>query len=505
MRRLLLTGVCGGEIVRRRRQTKEKDLTITVMYLHLGLAAFSRKLNKDPWNETKQLGGKGQLCARLEGGSIVYFSPEQAWLCGELEKVRTEDEYWALKNRWQITPATSDLYQAALSVYEMHARRLFVPLGSATGARMTMVDKCVNRLTRQQLESMAPEGVEQWAVHTLKLPVVDEKFVAKKIDGKKLFSIMDTRDLKTVAYEIGLKIGTAKVFMNEFQNAVCTPYDVMHAVVAKALKRSLDDQVGKRPTTAGETLSLFRVKDNGEDPESGSESEADDDEDVDLTRYPNCMWPPEIAIKPATEHGDEEVASTLGDLAKALVLHDTPAGALDACTEWLGVASSAAARKKALNAYCDLWKRYGSTLRSLDLSRSAHGHWRLEMLAGQSTAEKIASAIWESGDAALESVDFAEQTRLTGNAIEVFVGEHGQASLRHLRFHQCRCISGTVPPSISGCTNLLTLDVSDCSQLTKCKKAFPLDATHYPLTVPAAVAQRGSLRSLGSSSSSRNY
>ena len=41
-----------------------------------GLAAFSCKKSKDPWNLEKELDDKGQLCAKMMGGAPEYFCPE---------------------------------------------------------------------------------------------------------------------------------------------------------------------------------------------------------------------------------------------------------------------------------------------------------------------------------------------------------------------------------------------------------------------------------------------
>ena len=81
----------------------------------LGLAGFSHKLDKDPWNQEKNLNGKGILCAHLEGGTVTYMCPEQLWVISESKKIdKAADQplYLALKDRWQITPATSDMSQA---------------------------------------------------------------------------------------------------------------------------------------------------------------------------------------------------------------------------------------------------------------------------------------------------------------------------------------------------------------------------------------------------------
>ena len=64
----------------------------------------------------------GRLCAVYTGGTVTYFSPEQAWLKEHLRHVCNEASYLERKRKWQVTAATSDLYQASLVVLEMHSR-----------------------------------------------------------------------------------------------------------------------------------------------------------------------------------------------------------------------------------------------------------------------------------------------------------------------------------------------------------------------------------------------
>ena len=45
-----------------------------------GLAAFSRKSDKDPWNLEKELYGEGQLCAKMMGGTPNTFARSR-WAC----------------------------------------------------------------------------------------------------------------------------------------------------------------------------------------------------------------------------------------------------------------------------------------------------------------------------------------------------------------------------------------------------------------------------------------
>ena len=72
-----------------------------------GLAKFSQQLKVDPWTKQKVYGYSG---ARFEGGTPLYFSPEQRWLTGEL-KGKSCDEVDKVKKDYELTPATADLFR----------------------------------------------------------------------------------------------------------------------------------------------------------------------------------------------------------------------------------------------------------------------------------------------------------------------------------------------------------------------------------------------------------
>ena len=99
------------------------------------------------------------------------------------------------------------------------------------------------------------------------------------------------------------------------------------------------------------------------------------------------------------------MATTLGGLSKALVLHGDMLGALSVCAEWWGVASSDAAREEAAKAFCNLWKRHGGgNFNALDLSRNGRGHWREGMLrGGEEIVKHLFLNVMQSG-AAIPSV-----------------------------------------------------------------------------------------------------
>jgi len=163
----------------------------------LGLAGFSHKLDKDPWTgETPlQFPGSskplGVLCAHLEGGTVIYMCPEQLWVICESKKIdKAADQplYLALKDRWQITPATSDMSQVSLTVLEMHARasRWF---GPGAVPRLEAVGECASRVSSSVVFSMTPAEAEQWAVETLGIDKLAGKIESAGIDGAKMLEL----------------------------------------------------------------------------------------------------------------------------------------------------------------------------------------------------------------------------------------------------------------------------------------------------------------------------
>ena len=171
-----------------------------------------------------------------------------------------------------------------------------------------------------------------------------------------------------------------------------------------------------------------------------------------------------MAMTKVTEHPDETVAATLGGLAKTLVIHRDVAGALAACSEWWGVASSPEASNAAAKAYRNLWKRHGTSLRNLDLSRTARGHWKESMMSGEETVLCLAQDIAQSGASMLEMVDFSEQKGLHGPVLETLfsVCASSLSKLLTLKLGGCASASGLIPASICTCLMLQTLDLHGC-------------------------------------------
>ena len=409
----------------------------------VGLAGFSRKLEKDPWDLEKDLRGNGQLCALLEGGTVTYMSPEQKWLLSELKKFDKGSEYSAyvaLKEQWQITPAISDLFQVGLTVLEMHARgSRWFGYGSIT--MQEAVRECASRTPVEKVRAMSPTEAERWVVDQLGIDKLAGKIESAGIDGGKLIDLpkLSLADAKKAHQGLSPPVHNK---LKAVARNVSTPSDTMQEGIATMLEKCLAVGVGERPATAMDTL-----------------------RSLDLT-----TWLGEIlkamARSEVTEHSDETVATTLGGLAKALVLHGDAPGALSACAEWLGVASNVGtARENALAAYCNLWKRFGvDSLRVLDLSRGARGHWRQDMLCGEGAVERLAQDVARS-DAPIESIDLSEQPQLEGHLFleTLFSSGFSSSNLITLTLKNCKAASGTIPAAVGGCAVLQMLELSGCA------------------------------------------
>ena len=175
------------------------------------------------------------------------------------------------------------------------------------------------------------------------------------------------------------------------------------------------------------------------------------------------------SITAASEHADEDVASTLGGLAKALVLHGDVDGSIAAASEWLGVVSGRA-QERAVKAFCSLLKRHGDAATTLNLSKATHGHWREDNFAGKALTKEIFEALWKNQPPGhLKFVFLDGQPKIEGRVLELLLNwkeggmNGGIPSLRELKLNACPRIEGSIPPSIQLCTNLRVLDIRGCS------------------------------------------
>ena len=396
---------------------------------------------------------------------MTYMSPEQKWLLTELKKIDKCADYamyCAVKEEWQITPATSDLFQASLTVLEMHARAArWIGVGSI--APHEAVQENVARIPVDKVRKMNPAKAESWLVEQLGNVKLAGKIESSGIDGSRLLEIAKMTQ-KEAAAALGIKMARAIVSQLAIRRNVATPADTMHEKIAVLLEKTLAVDVGERPVTAEQALELLGAT----DPQRNKSSKVSPT--TAPVSYSDAFLPhavgyaalPPAAMVAVSEHPDETTAATLGGLAKTLVIHNDVAGALAACAEWWGAASSAEARNTAANAYRNLWKRHGTSLRSLDLSRAAQAHWREEMFSDVGLIRRLTEDIAHSGASMIEMIDLSEQPQLEGAVLEDMfsVCASSLSKLLTLKLRNCPLVSCTIPASIRACMMLQTLDLS---------------------------------------------
>ena len=400
-----------------------------------GLASFTRRVSFDPWTKSEPEGG--QLCAQYIGGTVIYFSPEQIWLKGQLgAQVNSEVSYRELKQKYPVTPAVCDLYAASLVVLEMHSRA--APwFGPYAVTPHEAVRRCAARKPRETVVGLSPEETEHWLVAGLGFAKLKGKVASNNVTSE-IIMRMPSMSLKEAKQELKNIPGPAVMGLhNAAKKAMLTLFtstDYMHENIQNLLERGLSTNVAERPATAKCALKQLMV-------------------------HALHQHLPEGAKARTFEHSDEEVASTLGGLAKLMVLHGDVPSALTTAAEWIGMSSNAAACSRAQFAYCDLLKRHGDRVNELELSRSTHSNWPSTMLSGKGFPELLANCMWTKGALILEAIDFTDQSALEGGALSRLLQTDGIPTLRTLTLRGCRRVIGVIPSSIRKCTALVSLDL----------------------------------------------
>ena len=366
--------------------------------------------------------------------------------------------FLSLKEQWPVTPATSDLFTTSLVVLEMHARN--APwLGPGSVSPLEAVQKCVTRTPLTKVRTMDPAAAEQWIIAQLGNDKLAGKIESAGIDGAQLLEIAEMKQ-KDAGVALGVKMALAKAPQLAVRRSVSTPSDTMHQKIATLLLRSLAKDVGERPASAFVALKALGVK------FQKNNSTTNKMEPSNCLAAPGGESLPHAALKQATEHTDESIATTLGGLTKALVLHGAVPAGLAACAEWLGASSSETARAAATDAYINFWKRHGSELRSLELSRYQHGHWRDEMLSGGDGAfvRRLVPALLHCG-ARLEEIDLSQQPELEGPVLKILFSDSALTTVRNLhtlKLSKCQKVTDAIPITIGECTMLRRLDLTKC-------------------------------------------
>ena len=297
---------------------------------------------------------------------------------------------------------------------------------------------------KSEVVEMSPTQVESWLAKEKLVPIgeLEEKHLVRlKVNGNTFLEWKSDATgnwgRKKARDTLGLTYGSADKFYGAIQKKI-------------GICACLAEDPRERPATAADALRI-----------------------LDQLGYADL---PAAAKQKLSEHPDENIASTLGNLAKRLVLDTSYKSALDTCAEWLGVALSEAARGQALDAYCNLWKRYGAELpRTLDLSRKSRGHWKEGMLRGINGEDFISRITRDLTHARvmpiLEKIDMAEQPQLAGSVLErLFIDlADGRMprNLHTLSLQSCHGLTSghvsIVQTILQNCTKLQVLNLRNCN------------------------------------------
>ena len=400
------------------------------------------------------------------------MSPQQLWLLEAIREVDGgADAVRAFEDKWLLTPATSDLYQAAMTMVEAHARFLPMARVDAPSVPQKAADRCAARTPEDVVAAFSPEEAETWLlVEKIGAPSLEEGvLVANGINGVKLLTLARAKDWKEVKNSLGVKNLTRA---HKLQTAILRNVSTKHDAIPPEETRTKLKTIGAEVTfSVGQMLRkcldpaveerYVRAKDAILEGLGGR--------NYDISKAVGSDRLPAAALVKSHSHADTVVDETLGGLTKRLVQYDDMPGALASCAEWMGV-SSEDARPGAISVYCKLLKESGSELRRLDLSKTAHGHWRYGMLSGEGVMRNLAAALSAGGAAvSLEEIDLTDQKEIEDGWLEILLGEVGaMANLRTLKLPSCKSVAsngGTLPEAIGGCTSLVMLNLLNCDVL----------------------------------------
>ena len=148
-------------------------------------ATFASRLDMDPWTGRQPPGG--QLVSVIEGSTLAYTSPEQRSMIAKLKERPSRHQRKILKEDWPLTPATSDLYQAALTCLEMFARsQPWLGRNSQDCAPAKLVESCARRKRAVWLVKLPASAAERWVVFGLGLAQFSGRLESNGIDGAAL-------------------------------------------------------------------------------------------------------------------------------------------------------------------------------------------------------------------------------------------------------------------------------------------------------------------------------
>jgi hypothetical protein len=408
---------------------------------------------------------------------------------------------WAKKEpaaRNLITPATSDLWQVGLTVFEMFSRRRLgdVPYMGVLKDYAKAVLQCVTRTPKDVLLAMSPTEAEDWLVN-------DREFAQgiglsqKMVDGPRMLDLA-YGEMKAVKRVLGLKPGSAGKFQSLIRRSVSSVADTVpqshnvtdvdgscrHCGIGLLLTQSLHADVTQRPSSSWAALQIIGAK------QIGANAKLDS---FDFSSANGFQVIPASVLRPAEDHEDDDIESTYEGLVSLFENANNVRSAITSCANWLAMVSpyNASARDRALGVYCDLLRRHADIVEDICLAPPS-AHWHVENFDA-TCFERIASAMWFNfrPPPNLASIDLSQLCLINTNVLEMllcaptqcsmssynpmsatddnddngarhFWGD-GISSLTTLNLEGCR-VQGMIPRAgLAGCPRLRELDLGGCN------------------------------------------
>ena len=195
----------------------------------------------------------------MMGGTREYFCPEQMDLLVKLPAVGGEEAQRVFDEERMLTPATSDLYQVAMTMFEAHAR--FLPnvraLRDAKSSPQEPAFVCAARTPDSELAKLSPEQAEGWLAEKKIEPQLEKGvLIAEGIGGFRLIELARVSSPKNLMKLLALKNITRakKLQMSICRNTSTRADAIIHARVGQAFAVCLAPEVGRRYSTASEVL-----------------------------------------------------------------------------------------------------------------------------------------------------------------------------------------------------------------------------------------------------------
>lgn len=470
----------------------------------------------------------GRLCAELKGGSPAYMSPEALTLMktstrrgssishrrrssttnsslapkpdglvgrdnnvlfqGMLGDRGLASIHRTKKRQRQITPATSDLWAAAVIVVEIYARHSFVrkqksaaPVCGGRFKKHAALVEFERYRSSPNASHWGAKEVRAWLCQPRHSTLLrDAAKLLKRTTGPQLASMSEKR-MEQLLEKAAAPARSRRLLLR--LRATELQWYAMPPKLATLVESSLAVETLDRPKTSAVALE-----------ELGCETLFGELKSTSRMVGFDCI--PDEAKAAVPPHTAEDVRGTLGSIGSLFATQHKWASALEAYAAWLGESrdcsqsgsSHSNLRREALAKYCEVLRSAPpGSIRRLDFSRKVKEHWRPIDDCAFDTICTTASYSHgdQHGDGSGKGIEEAD-----------FYGQHcircglaplaGLLALRVLTLTYCRELTGDLAP-LASLVHLERVELMGCGSLegpldplATCTKMTHLTVAHCP-------------------------